>query len=208
MTAKKVLAPEQLAQARHLYEQTVVPVVQIAAMFSVSDRWFYQRIRDENWRRRQSKQRSFHFARALSEAAAKLPPGGGELPPPPPLDPERLANTRLALAARLQDAVDAHLQAVKRVLAVVTPTDHGEAELCSRTLANVAEALSEVAFLTRPPEDEMTPHADADADDDDDIVPRDVDEFRRELTRRIRGFIEARRNGAAELPFRPEGHLD
>lgn len=205
MAAKKELAPEQLAKARHLYEHTLVPVRQIASIFGVSDTWFYRRIRDEKWRRRKTEQGSFHLARALSEAAAQIPTGGGELPPAPPVDRERLAATRLALAARLQDAVDSHLQAVQRVLSVVTPADQTEAERCSRTLVNISHALSEVAFLSQPPEDETTLHVHA---GDDDPVPRDTDEFRRELTRRIRAFIEARRSGVAELPFRPEGHLD
>jgi hypothetical protein len=126
------------------------------------------------------------------------------LSPPPPVDRERLAATRLALAARLQDAVESELDAVHRVLSMVKPADQAEAELGSRTVVNIAHALSEVAFLAAPAEDETTRNA----DDDADPVPRDIDEFRRELTRRIRGFIEARRNGAVELPFLPEGHLD
>jgi hypothetical protein len=58
-------------------------------------------------------------------------------------------------------------------------TDHvqSEAERRARTLATLARTLKEVTRL-RADAKEMTPA-------DDDTVPRDLDEFRRELSRRL-----------------------
>src|SRR5579884_2061854 len=70
MTVKKEFSPEQWAKARHLYEQTLVPVADIAASLGVSDAWLYKKIKDLQWRKRQSKSGDFHFARFLAEAEA------------------------------------------------------------------------------------------------------------------------------------------
>jgi hypothetical protein len=113
-----------------------------------------------------------------------------------------LPAARIALAARLQSVVERELNAVERVLAKVGPSNQGEAERSARTLASISRALREIAAFAKP--DEVTPPDET----DDDPVPRDIDEFRRELARRIRGFIEARRNGADGLPGQRESELD
>ena len=105
--------------------------------------------------------------------------------------PELIAEgKRAALAVRIQNVVESELAAAERILAAVKAADQSEAERSARTLASVSRTVPEIAALNQPIE--VTPPHEA----DDDPIPRDIDEFRLELARRIRGFIEARRNGA------------
>jgi hypothetical protein len=186
------LSPAQLADARNLYEQTLVPVEDIARSLGVSERWFYREITQLGWRRRRCQARSFHFAKALSEAAAQLPARLEQaVPPAPPCDPARLAAARLALAIKLHATADRVLDSVAQVVAALDPANQAEAQRSACILAQIAHALREVAHLTEP-EPAAAAH---EPEQDDDPVPRDLDEFRRELARRIRGFIELRRSG-------------
>ena len=113
-----------------------------------------------------------------------------------PVSPQR----RMAIAARIQDVVERHLAAIEKVLAVLGPGEPGEAERTARTLAGFSRTLREVAALNEP---EQAPPDET----DDDPVPSDIDEFRRELARRIRGFIEAERAGAGPVSDDSEGAL-
>lgn len=77
-----------------------------------------------------------------------------------------------------------------------------ESERDARTLAVLVKTLRELvafdaAVANDAAKDAMT------ADDDTDPVPRDADELRRELARRIRAFVEERT--APELPGGAEG---
>ncbi len=109
---------------------------------------------------------------------------------------------RAALAVRIRNVVEREIAAVERVLDAVGAADGGEAERSARTLASVSRTLREIAALNQP--DEVTPPDEA----DDDPIPRDIDEFRRELARRIRGFIDVRRNRAAGISDEPEASLE
>lgn len=200
MVAKKVIAPELLAEARRLYEQTLAPVADITAMLGITKDPFYAIVRREGWRHRRARVATFEFVKALGGAAVLTPPA--EQPRAPlvaanPLLPEQ----RLALAERLMTGTEEALDAIKRVTAQINPNNPAEADASARSLANISRALREIAALTKT--DEVTPPDDA----DDDPVPRDIDEFRNELARRIRGFIESRRAGAAGIPAQPKGEL-
>ncbi|MGZ8390142.1 MAG: hypothetical protein ACXWVL_06040 [Rhodoplanes sp.] len=78
---------------------------------------------------------------------------------------------------RVQRVVERELDAIDSVLSVLGVADSADAERSARTLASLARALTEVMRLTVP---EQTPDP-----DEDDALPRDLDEFRRELARRI-----------------------
>jgi len=196
-TPKIQIAPERIADGRRLYESTLTPVPDIAAMMGVSPRTLTRRIVEWGWIARSAPRHSTD--RALVAVAPAVPAasgaagGAGHAVSPA---------ARSALAARIHNTVVRGLDAVDRVLAKVGPADEAGAERSARTLAAVARTLREIAPLTKP--DEVTPPDDA----DDDPVPRDIDEFRRELARRIQGFIEARRAGAGGFPDEPETALD
>lgn len=199
MVAKKVIAPEVLAEARRLYEQTLAPVGDIAELVGLSRSNFYERARELGWRGRRAKP-TFSFARAVS-GRAPLPAGdepgasqsvtdtGQSEAQGPPIEAVTVtAQERAAIARRIMNAVEREMDAIERILKVITPADQLEAEHGARTLASLSRTLQEIAALNRP-DDETPQH-----DDADDEIPHDIDEFRRELARRINELVDARRN--------------
>ena len=95
-----------------------------------------------------------------------------------------------SLAARVQRVVERELNAVERILDNLGPTEAGEAERAARTLASLARTLREVALSN---DGQGAPQAD---EPDDDPIPRDIDEFRRELACRIDAFIASQADSA------------
>jgi hypothetical protein len=106
-----------------------------------------------------------------------------------PVPPERQA----AIAERILDIVERQMDATERVLATVNPKDQGEGERSTRMLASIIMTLRETAALVQPDQANSS-HAAV-----DDPVPSDVDEFRRQLAQRIRGFIEGERKRTGAL---------
>jgi hypothetical protein len=103
------------------------------------------------------------------------------------------------MAAQVRDLVQRELDAVARVLDALAPDNPAEGERAARTLASVARTLRELSMVS-----EEGDEAEAAADDDDDI-PRDIDELRRELARRIHAFVDERTG--SRLPVDAEaGH--
>lgn len=200
MTAHKIqLAPELAAEGKRLYEQTLTPLRDIAAMMGICRGTLENRIREWKWKRRRTAGHSIELFHAVRGAAMATVTGDAPVAiSRAPVSPQQ----RAAIASRIQSAVERELAAVERVLDVVGAADPGEAERSARTLASISRTLREVAALNQP--DEVTPPDDT----DNDPIPRDIDEFRRELTRRIRNFIEARRNGAGRLRAERGSALD
>jgi hypothetical protein len=107
---------------------------------------------------------------------------------------------RAGMAGRVHDMVARELDAVERVLDVLAPEGPGDAERAARTLASIARTLRELSLMNDTGEQ---PEA-ATADDDDS--PRDLDEFRRELARRINAFVDDRTG--AGLPVDADAERD
>ena len=188
MTAKIVKSPEEIAKARHLYEQTLAPVTDIADMLEVSDSWLYLVIQKENWQRRKAHRGTFNFAQALADIAAK-PVNALAIPSiVEPVDPALLESARINLAFRLYCVLNNHFAAGDRVLGAVNPATGGEADRGSRTMQGLSRAICEVAALLRPQQ-----AAPAVEQIEDDIIPVDLDQLRRELGQRLHALIEARR---------------
>jgi hypothetical protein len=189
------IAPELIAEAKRLYERTLVPVNDIAAMMGLSKYPFYRRVKEWGWRRRRAKVGALELVRALTDSTVlPLPPlvvASGDMKQDARTNPPALAE-RTAVAARIQDVVERELAAVERVLDLIGPDDKNEAELSARTLASIARTLREIAAINQP--NEVTPPDEA----DDDPIPRDIDEFREELARRIQSFVAAERGLAGK----------
>jgi hypothetical protein len=179
------IAPEKIAEGKRLYEQTQTPLRDVAAFMGICRRTLENRIREFNWRRRRVATRPIellHAARGAAMAAMtsdNASAAGGK-----PVPPQR----RMAIAERIQSVVEREMAAVERVLAVIGPADQVEAESSARTLASIARTLREIAALSLPDE-EVNKTDDADAADD--AIPVDMDEFRRELARRLHAIIDA-----------------
>jgi hypothetical protein len=191
MAPKKEVVPELLAEARRLYEETLAPVDDIAAMVGLSRSSFYKRVRDGGWRGRSAMIGAFQFARAPDDgAAAAMTAEPAGRPPAGPVACEESVTPqrRMALALRLQQIAERQMDAVERVLNKITASNQHEAEYGARTLASVARTLREIAALNSSAQE--TP-----PDDDDDSIPQDMDAFREELARRIHALIDAREDG-------------
>jgi hypothetical protein len=195
MAAMIEITPEQLAEARRLFEQTSMSLDEIAAAAGKSRATLSRRARAGNWQRYRAA--APDLACAPAPAAVALP-HAEDAASNDPVSPQQ----RAQLAQRIQTVVERQMDAIERVLNAVTPADHGDAERSARTLASVSRALREVAALNRsdeaPPADETS----------DDSAPRDIDAFRDELARRIHAFIDARQatdsGSGDEAAFEPE----
>lgn len=189
MTPPKLqFAPEMMAEARRLYEDTMTPAHEIAAMMGISTATLRNRLKEWSWRRRRHPTRALDLVQAVRGAtvAAVTTPGvpdGTSVP----MTQER----REMLAARILDIVERQMDATERVLKTVDPKDQGEGERSTRVLTSIGLMLRETAALLRPDETVASDVA------DDDTVPADLDQFREALARRIEAFIDARRGGAA-----------
>jgi len=193
MAAHKIeIAPELVAQGRRLYENTQTSVRDIAAMLGISKSTLNNRALEWKWRRRQTPGATIDLVRMVRGAVAADvtdPTAAGaalsaEARPAVPISPER----RAALAERIQAVAEREMAVVEKVVAILGPADEAEAERTARTLAGIARTLREITALNRPA-GEMK-----DADDDDAAdaaIPHDMEEFRRELARRLHEIIES-----------------
>lgn len=207
MVAKKQFTPEQLAEAKRLYEQTLAPVDDIAAMLGLSRTPFYRRVKEYGWRGRRARVATFQFARALAGTAvapvAPVPapadqPRADIMVPADPISPQQ----RYGLAQRIMSAAERELDAIERILEKVAPNDHLETEYGARTVASISRTLREIAALNTP--DEVTPSDEA----DNDPIPLDIDEFRNELARRIRALVEVHRGDEGESADRAVARIE
>jgi hypothetical protein len=181
--AKKTFTPEQIEAARMLYENPQTPLPEVAASLKITRRTLEARIAEWGWPpRATSPPRNAGRARSKSSgrkakqttAALKQPKSKAQRQPDAAKRPRR---SREALAVRVQRVVERELDAIDSILSVLGAADSAEAERSARTLASLARALKEVMRLAAP---EQAPDP-----DEDDPMPRDLDEFRRELARRI-----------------------
>jgi hypothetical protein len=192
--------PELIAHVRHRYENTDDTLAKIAADCGISERGV-NRMRDrEGWTRRSDRPpRDLPPAvRALNEATALLAARGRDAPPPATAAPASAAapgaageepaadGDRAAAIARIERLVERELAAEEAVRAQLgaLPRPPAEAERVARTLATLTQTLHALQRLRCG--------LAFDPDDDDDDMPRDIDEFRLELARRIEAFVASR----------------
>jgi hypothetical protein len=195
------VAPELIAEGKRLHETTLTPLCDIAAAMGLSRGTLANRIREWGWKRRRPSSGTVDIFHAVRGATAAVATAETPMPATGVADPVS-PQQRAALAQRIQNVVEREMTVIERAVGVLGPSNEAEAERTVRTLAGISRTLREIAALNRP--DEVAPPDEA----DDDPVPRDLDEFRNELARRIRGFVEARRNGAGRISDEPEGSLE
>lgn len=113
-------------------------------------------------------------------------------------DPPQDQPPATSLVARVSEAIERELSKIERIIGNPTrlnPTQRIETESRARVLASLARTLKEVMRLR---EQERGAGDDTTKAADDDAVPRDLDEFRRELSRRLEGLVAV----AAPIPDR------
>jgi len=169
------ISPEQMAEGRRLYEQTRMPVADIAAMLGISATTFFTRSRAWGWRRRISRIPGEDPARTSDE------PANGE------------AAKTAAMAARIERLVEHELSAIETVIARHGLDDERteKVERSARVLASLSRTLQEVKRLdakeTRRKED-------------NDRGPADNNEFVQGLLRRIEEIAARSPTGVPEQP--------
>lgn len=215
MNARIEVAPELLAKARYLYEHTLAPVDDIAAMLGMSKTPFYRRVQQGGWTPRRVRFAAGEFARAIvdnvliaaeavsSGAATATCPAEATQSAAAPCCTELGAEPvdRVVLAARLMKLVERHIAAVERVQDLIGPTSAVEVERSARTLAVVSRTMHEISILLRPAQGASND------DSDDDFAPIDTDEYRRELVATLDRLLDAerRRSGEGDCRTEPAG---
>ncbi len=86
------------------------------------------------------------------------------------------------------------MDAIERILQTITPADQLKQNTALAHWRSLSRTLRDIAALNRP--DDETPRDDT--ANTNDPVPGDIDEFRRELARRITGLLEAERGDESE----------
>lgn len=167
-----VIPPEKVAQARHLYEGTSVPVRDIAAFLGLGTTTFMRRVKRWRWRARNRR-----FADLDAAARAEAPPAGiGDLAAAPAAAPEQAA-----LVARVRAAVEREIVAIENVLSRVEGVRlrSQDAERAARTLASLVKTLRDLHALGKAAGEDG-----GEGEEREDQF-RDLDEFRRELSERL-----------------------
>ncbi len=108
-------------------------------------------------------------------------PGASNAAPPP---------DRAALVRRMWSAADLHVREIEQRLRDETPAPD-DRERDARVLSVLAKTLRELSELdAHNPDRENSP-------DDDDAVPRDLDELRRSLVRKLEALVAGSAAGAS-----------
>ncbi|MBX6426721.1 MAG: hypothetical protein IRZ09_12460 [Variibacter sp.] len=199
MAARRTYTPEFIENGRYRYEESDEPVASIAADFGVHVSTFYTYMKKWGFRLRCERapldlspaQRALAAARKAPRSTSRAKPDARAARSDGAVPDSALESADTAgLIARLHAAVEQELAAVERLRAQLgpAPENPGDAERTARTLATLARTLGEVERLrgaVAPP-----------AHPDDDDMPTDIDEFRRELARRIDAFVASRADEA------------
>lgn len=102
--------------------------------------------------------------------------------------------------ARVGRALRRQLDIIERLQTFIVPLNSLHAGRSARNLSLISKPLLDIAG-NRGAE----PNKDANEDDADDDMPRDIDDFRNELARRIRSIVDARRRGRSSEGDDPAG---
>ena len=187
------IPPELLAKGQYLYEETLTPVLEICALMGVSRSAFYARVLEGKWRRRHycaGEVAVVDIENAPAEVTPQSEPPAAAANTPPAAPAGVTTERRAALYARAYRAAEQQMDTIECIQQTLRPTQAAQSERAVRTLAVLNKMLHGIMAMTKP--DEEAPPDDS----DDDAVPRDIDEFRGALARRIEAFIDARQRGA------------
>jgi transposase-like protein len=165
--------PEALARARHLYEDTGMPVSDIARTLEISQTTFYNRLKQWGWKKRNQR------LDALDAAAVAAVPQLQEVREE--AAPARKILETVAMIDRVRSAVTTEIEKIEDVLRRVEGVHlrSTDAERAARTLAMLVRTLKELTALEAPggkPEEGQSEASDE---------VHDLEEFRRDLTERL-----------------------
>lgn len=189
MPARIDVAPEQIAEAKYLYEQTDTTIEEIAARIGLSRAALYVRLKKWKWQRRRYSPGVAADA-VPSDVPAVRPDETSDRPIQADTGGDAAIETPAVFYARVcrgvqrQMTIIEHLQKTLLPMGGATPSERS-----ARVLATINRALLEIKATAKP---------DKVPDEADDSIPRDIEEFRTQLARRIRGLVEAERGRSGE----------
>ncbi len=173
--------PELLASGRARYEESDETITAIAADFGVHKTTFQRMANRLGWLRHVAPARDLPVAARLAAEAEALAPA----PHAPPHQAAAELPPVAGTVARLHAAVLAELAAVEAMRASLkdVPQKPADAALTARTLASLTDTLHKLQRLQCAAAPSGLPDHD---------MPADIDEFRRDLARRIDAFVASR----------------
>ncbi|HZS63553.1 MAG TPA: hypothetical protein VFA53_03505 [Xanthobacteraceae bacterium] len=130
---------------------------------------------------RRGNKRKTATPRKPTRARARTPASAA--PAPQPSAPAAAPEDRVSLVARVQAMVERQIEAAETMLPL--PETPDESERNSRALAGLLRTLRELKRLESPP-------APFEPADDDDVPPQDLEELRRELSRKLEAIVAGR----------------
>lgn len=185
--------PELVASARRDYENTDKTLARIALDHEVSERTL-NRWRDrDGWARRSERVRDVPTAMLALQGATALLTAQATVPESQDQGEAAAARCGLSAIERIEKLVAQELAAEEASRAALGPLarNRAEAERCARTLSILTQTLHALARLRGG----VAPDRETEHDD----IPADIDEFRRDLARRIEAFLESREaDGSAD----------
>jgi hypothetical protein len=201
--AKKIeIAPELIVEGRDLYENGLTSVEEIAARMKISRSTLYARMREGKWQRRR-----YSPSAAADEApvvALAVPAPAPALADGPSVEDKRgepqqsvadkvTVEKRAALFARAFRAAEWQMDSIEAAMKQLNATP-APFERNARALAMLNRSLRDVLILTKADETALANET------DNNLIPRDMDQFRRELAQRIQRLVDAERRRESESP--------
>lgn len=165
--------PEAIAHARHLYENTAMPVADIAKVLDIGQTTLYKRKPGWGWR-----PRNLRLAELNDAAKANVPIEEiRELAAPAAKIVEKIS-----LLDRVRSAVENEIIKIDDVLQRVESVHlrSSDAERAARTLATLVRTLKELTALEKP---DAKTGGEGQPESSDEF--RDLDEFRSKLAERL-----------------------
>jgi DNA-binding Lrp family transcriptional regulator len=189
MPARIEIAPELIVEAKYLYEQTHTTIEEIGDRIGLSRSALYVRLKKWKWQRRRYSPGVAADADP-SNVAAAAPDETIERPSQADTEDNAATETPDVFYARVCRGVQRQMTIIEHLQRSLLPAGGAmPSERSARVLATINRALLEIEATAKP---------DKVPDEPDDSIPRDIDEFRTQLARRIRGLVEAERERAGE----------
>ena len=175
------IPPERVAEGKYLFEETNTLRQDIAAVMGISPDTLRRRSIEWGWkeRPRPSAVRTSRPAGGMRFAARQHHAGFTG-------DPAAAARRR-AVALRIMAMLEDELARIETTFREAGVSAGGAFDNRIRAILGVTKALREVELMSKP--DEVIPPNAAEND-----TPRNIDEFREALARRIESFVTAQQN--------------
>ena len=175
------IPPELVAEGKYLFEETNTLRQDIAAMMGISPDTLRRRSIEWGWKERP------RLSRVRACGSGGGTPGATRQHHAGSVGDPAAAARRRAVASRIMAMLEDELARIETTFREAGVSAGGAFDNRIRAILGVTKALREVELMSKP--DEVIPPNAADND-----TPRNIDEFREALARRIKSFVTAQQN--------------